>query len=214
MASPPAFSDSGDHIARTTLCRYAFRRIFGQAERRRRRALVPVTREAVDDDPDPGFVLLDAVGLVDAATPRARQLLEDWFGQAPHGRLPEQVGRWLRMRLSPALDAPAVPLRRVRAATSLTIDLAAHDVLVIEQHRQAEDATGLTDREREVLSCVAVGMANKEIAAFFSIAEGTVRKHLEHAYAKLGVRSRTAAIARLSARGLTTGIALVAGGVV
>jgi DNA-binding CsgD family transcriptional regulator len=53
----------------------------------------------------------------------------------------------------------------------------------------------LTEREREVLRWVARGGTNTEIAAELSISSGTVRKHLEHAYAKLGVSTRTAAVA-------------------
>jgi ATP/maltotriose-dependent transcriptional regulator MalT len=55
---------------------------------------------------------------------------------------------------------------------------------------------GLTRREQEVLALVAEGKSNAEIAAELWIAVGTVRVHLEHIYAKLEVRSRTAALAR------------------
>jgi DNA-binding CsgD family transcriptional regulator len=51
--------------------------------------------------------------------------------------------------------------------------------------------------ERRILCQVAAGLTNYEIAESFTIATGTVRKHLEHAYRKLGVTNRVAAIARL-----------------
>jgi DNA-binding CsgD family transcriptional regulator len=54
---------------------------------------------------------------------------------------------------------------------------------------------GLTPREREVLHLVAAGLTNREIAAALWIAPGTVRKHLDNAFRKLGVRSRAAAVA-------------------
>ena len=44
---------------------------------------------------------------------------------------------------------------------------------------------------------VAAGLSNAEIAEGNCIAVGTVRKHLENAYRKLGVHNRIAAIARL-----------------
>lgn len=53
----------------------------------------------------------------------------------------------------------------------------------------------LTAREREVLELVADGRANVEISRLLWISPGTVRKHLEHAYEKLGVHTRTAAVA-------------------
>jgi DNA-binding CsgD family transcriptional regulator len=57
----------------------------------------------------------------------------------------------------------------------------------------------LTPREREVMACVAEGLSNDEIANALVVERSTVRKHLEHVYAKLGVRSRTAALAKLRA---------------
>lgn len=56
----------------------------------------------------------------------------------------------------------------------------------------------LTPREQEVMLCVADGLSNAAIAQVLVIAPNTVRKHLEHVYEKLGVHSRTAAVARLS----------------
>jgi DNA-binding CsgD family transcriptional regulator len=55
--------------------------------------------------------------------------------------------------------------------------------------------TRLSPREREILRLVASGMTNREIAACLFIAPGTVRKHLDNIYAKLGVRSRAQAVA-------------------
>jgi DNA-binding CsgD family transcriptional regulator len=64
---------------------------------------------------------------------------------------------------------------------------------------EADDKPGLTRRQREVLSCVARGMTNREIAQQLFVSEATVAKHLERAYSKLGVHNRTAAIAHLTA---------------
>jgi DNA-binding CsgD family transcriptional regulator len=59
----------------------------------------------------------------------------------------------------------------------------------------------LTEREAEVLLHVAEGMRNREIAEALWIAPGTVRKHLDNIYAKLGVHSRTAAAAGVQRAG-------------
>ena len=58
---------------------------------------------------------------------------------------------------------------------------------------------GLTRRELQVLAWVARGKTNPEIARILWITPATVRKHLENIYAKLGVRTRTAAAAQLLA---------------
>lgn len=58
-----------------------------------------------------------------------------------------------------------------------------------ESHPYAE----LTPREREIVELVAEGKTNAQIAAQLWVAPSTVKKHLEHIYAKLGVGRRTAA---------------------
>jgi pimeloyl-ACP methyl ester carboxylesterase/DNA-binding CsgD family transcriptional regulator len=59
-------------------------------------------------------------------------------------------------------------------------------------------ADQLSSREREVLRWVARGKPNAEIATALYVSESTVRKHLQNAYRKLGVTSRTAAVALLT----------------
>ncbi|WP_250036865.1 response regulator [Paractinoplanes maris] len=60
----------------------------------------------------------------------------------------------------------------------------------------------LSQRELEVLGLIARGNSNKEAAARLFISEATVKTHLLHAYAKLGVRDRAAAVAVAFERGL------------
>ena len=52
----------------------------------------------------------------------------------------------------------------------------------------------LTRREQEVLALVAEGLTNAEVGSLLWISAGTVRRHLENAYAKLEVHTRTAAV--------------------
>jgi two-component system NarL family response regulator len=60
----------------------------------------------------------------------------------------------------------------------------------------------LTRREAEVLDLLAHGKANREIAVELSVSETTVKSHLRGIFTKLGVLSRTEAIAVASRRGL------------
>ena len=64
--------------------------------------------------------------------------------------------------------------------------------------RLLADAHGLTGREQEVLDLVACGKSNQEVAELLVLSPHTVRKHLENIYEKLGVHSRTAAVAAAS----------------
>lgn len=58
------------------------------------------------------------------------------------------------------------------------------------------DLLGLSQRETEVLYWVMQGKENKAIAVQLSVSKSTVGKHLESIYQKLGVQSRTEAIAQ------------------
>jgi len=60
----------------------------------------------------------------------------------------------------------------------------------------------LSQRELEVLRLVARGATNREAAARLFISEATVKTHLLHIYAKLGVKDRAAAVATAFERGL------------
>lgn len=74
------------------------------------------------------------------------------------------------------------------AASGLQADTAADDLR----------AAGLTHREQEVLQLVATGRSNQETADELGLSVRTVQKHLERAFRKLGVRSRTEAAVRLA----------------
>jgi DNA-binding NarL/FixJ family response regulator len=54
-------------------------------------------------------------------------------------------------------------------------------------------AAELTEREREVLALVGLGLANKQIARRLGIQEGTVKAHLTRVFARIGVQDRTSA---------------------
>jgi DNA-binding NarL/FixJ family response regulator len=66
----------------------------------------------------------------------------------------------------------------------------------------AVDAGPLTTKEQEVLARLAEGHSNQQIAAAMFVTPATVKTHLSHIYAKLGVANRREALARAVALGL------------
>jgi ATP/maltotriose-dependent transcriptional regulator MalT len=65
--------------------------------------------------------------------------------------------------------------------------------------RELRGEPNLTPRQWEVLRQVATGASNTQIARTLRLSEATVRKHLENVFLRLGVQSRTEAVARVQA---------------
>jgi DNA-binding NarL/FixJ family response regulator len=102
-------------------------------------------------------------------------------------------------------DAPRDELlRAVRAAArgESVLSPTVASRLIAQVRTPGEDP--LTDRELEVLTLVARGTTNRDAAAQLFISEATVKSHLLHIYAKLGVHDRAAAVAEGFNRGLLT----------
>lgn len=63
-----------------------------------------------------------------------------------------------------------------------------------EKNSAALSSLGVTDREYEVLTLLAEGLANKEIARRLALSLNTVKSHVARLYAKLGAQRRTQAV--------------------
>jgi two-component system, NarL family, response regulator LiaR len=111
-------------------------------------------------------------------------------------------------RLLPAIQAgaagyllknaePAELARAIRAAhggeTIIDPTVASRLVQAIADGRRSAADQALTRREREVLELIARGRSNKRIAFELGISEKTVKTHVGHVLAKLGVSDRTQA---------------------
>jgi DNA-binding CsgD family transcriptional regulator len=81
-----------------------------------------------------------------------------------------------------------------RSAATL---LQPHIADVLRLHARRAATRSLTARQRELLQLVAAGHTNQAIARQLGLSPGTVRKHLENTFARLGVASRTEAIAKI-----------------
>jgi len=68
--------------------------------------------------------------------------------------------------------------------------------------RMRTPATSLSARETEVLTLVADGLSNQQIAQQLFVSQATIKSHLVHVFAKLDADSRTSAVAVAIGRGL------------
>jgi len=93
-------------------------------------------------------------------------------------------------------------LRAVRAAARGEAALSPSVATRLLGQVRAPAQEPLSQRELEVLEMVARGATNREAAAKLFISEATVKTHLLHIYAKLGVSDRAAAVAEGFQRGL------------
>jgi DNA-binding NarL/FixJ family response regulator len=94
-------------------------------------------------------------------------------------------------------DAGAEEIERAIAAVvrgDAAIDPAVQRHLVDAVAGQPELPGGLTPREAEVLSLIAQGLSNGEIAARLVVSEATVKSHVNHVFTKTGVRDRAQAV--------------------
>src|SRR5438128_3287285 len=93
-------------------------------------------------------------------------------------------------------DTQAPQLRlAIKAAAAGQVQLSPQASAYLMREVRAPETTGaLTEREAEVLRLLAQGQSNKEIAQALQIVEDTVKTHVRHILAKLGVQSRTQAV--------------------
>ena len=93
-------------------------------------------------------------------------------------------------------DTDAADLRKaIKAAAAGQVQLSPQaSAYLMGEIRSPELLEALTERETEVLRLLAQGESNKEIARHLQVVEDTVKTHVRHILAKLGVRSRTQAV--------------------
>jgi len=153
-----------------------------------------------------GIVVLGPSERIEAFAGRGQELLESYVGRE-NGHLPEPVASWAREQqrrtASPEVGLPPEPFVVKGPERHLTIRLISawrRPRLLLEEHglppSDPDPHFGLTPREVDVLRLIGRGLTNKEAARLLEVRPSTVRKHLENTFAKLGVGTRTAAIAR------------------
>ena len=141
-------------------------------------------------------------------TPLARELLHTYYGTSAPAT-PEPVLQWLRRHVKdvavltepPRLSIEVGPKRLTfRLHQQIGDSEGGGDWLIIMQEVSDESVIGamalsfkLTPKEAEVLYWVVKGKINRDIGDILGSSPMTVKKHLEHVFAKLGVETRTAA---------------------
>ncbi len=153
-----------------------------------------------------------SLALAERAPERARVALEEAIDLYERSRAPFEAAQ-TRTVLAGALVAEErndAALELAIAASEVFRDLGAKragrdaDRLVgqLGGRRTAAKQVGLTRREAEVLTLVAEGLSNRQVAERLFVSEHTVHRHLSNAYTALGVSSRAAAVAVAAERGL------------
>jgi LuxR family maltose regulon positive regulatory protein len=129
-----------------------------------------------------------------------------WQGKGKSDRGMAALGRALELaapegyvRAFVDLGDPLARLLRLAAVRGVSASYVRSLLDTFDLPRRPDD---LTDQELRVLARVAAGASNQAIAEQLVIAPSTVKTHLQHIFNKLGVRSRTEAIARARERHL------------
>jgi DNA-binding CsgD family transcriptional regulator len=142
---------------------------------------------AMDEAQAMGTLLLDGTRRIEIASETTERILRDDL-EVSVARLPERIADW---------HAGACGTLVISSdGSTLVVDATgASSALLLSERSSCEGM--LTPRERDVMRWVEDGLSNAEIARKLWIQPTTVRKHLENIFAKLGVRSRTAALSKL-----------------
>jgi DNA-binding CsgD family transcriptional regulator len=136
-----------------------------------------------------------AIG-IDHAVALPVQVDDEWLVSFVFNRRGRDFSAREVARLEQVRDVASRLFRRTRALERARASWADEPAAAAPALRRP---TLLTGREHEVLRWVAAGKTDRDIAAILAISHRTVHKHLQAAYAKLGVETRTAAVMRLVA---------------
>lgn len=99
-------------------------------------------------------------------------------------------------------DAPPAELIAAVRAAAAGQSALAPAIATRLMERMRTPSTALSPRESEVLTLVADGLSNQQIATRLVVSQATIKSHLVHIFAKLDADSRTAAVAVAVERGL------------
>jgi len=161
-----------------------------------------LAREAVDVG-GMGVLVVDTRGRLAWRSPQAQRWLAEFFPDSDDAACTE----WLQLEgdadAAAELERVAPDGRALLARRLGTVGLG-ETMWLLRQRGAGETApsrlatASLTPRETEVLSWIAKGKTNRDVAEILGMSPRTVNKHLEHVFEKLGVETRAAAAALAS----------------
>ncbi len=158
---------------------------------------VRLAREAVDVG-GLGVLVIDARGRIAWRSPQAQSRVAECFGADGEAACVEWLMQADEEAQRGAPDGRVLGARRLGA-------VGLGETMWLLQLREAGEApasrlatAALTPRETEVLSWIAKGKTNRDVAEILGMSPRTVNKHLEHVFEKLGVETRAAAAALAS----------------
>jgi DNA-binding NarL/FixJ family response regulator len=108
---------------------------------------------------------------------------------------PAATGTGVRRGLDAGADAIVFEGELESTLAVAVSAVASGQSVVPRAHRASVERPAFSHRERQVLSCVARGLTNAQIAEELYLAESTIKSHLSSAFSKFGVRSRKEAAA-------------------
>jgi DNA-binding NarL/FixJ family response regulator len=108
---------------------------------------------------------------------------------------PAATGTGVRRGLDAGADAIVFEAELEWTLAVAVSAVASGQSVVPRSHRASVERPSFSHRERQVLSCVARGLTNAQIADELFLAESTIKSHLSSAFSKFGVRSRKEAAA-------------------
>jgi DNA-binding CsgD family transcriptional regulator len=151
---------------------------------------------AMDGAEEKGILLQGGTRRIELASETARRIPSNDL-EMPVARLPERIADWhASARETLVITSDGSTLVITSDGSTLVVEATgAGSALLLSERSSCEGM--LTARERDVMRCVEDGLSNAQIARELWIQPTTVRKHLENIFAKLGVRSRTAALSKL-----------------
>ncbi|MDZ7961971.1 MAG: helix-turn-helix transcriptional regulator [Aulosira sp. DedQUE10] len=158
-----------------------------------------------------GTIVISDNGDVFIMTHKAENYLQQYFSCNYSGQsLPEHLQQWVKYQRSlhndnSSVPKPHLPMKIEQDGKQLVVRFIADPInnqhlLILEEQKspsltiESLEYLGLSKREAEVLFWVAMGKENSAIAKILGVSTVTIRKHLEHTYQKLNVKTRSAAV--------------------